>query len=876
MVFGNSNKASGGGSIAVGNGNSVIANNGIGVGFGNTVTGEDSGFAAGMVNDATGDLAVAVGIGNDAGWEAAAVGLFNQIGNGAMAFGVSNWVKTGAWSSDFIPPSGAFGYYNEIDLEAINSFAFGRGNTINADDAAAFGHDNTIGVNAPNSSAFGQDNVVAAASAMVVGAGISNSIESSMMIGPSDLAKITILPSGEVVVSGNIVKAGGGTVILPASGTLTLPAAGGTLVTTSGTQTITGNTTFTGTTTTGALNTANVGIGATAPTASKLAVETAAIGSDRTIATFTNTNSTAASSVSLALKAGNHTGNVTSFADSYGTASLANSTGILVEGGATTSYLGAWNDGTVRFHTGAFGTERVRIDTAGNVGIGTVSPLARLQASAPSASSAVVAAGTIDGSVTQYLTNSDKNYGLLSGVLGDGSAWLQAQRVSGAATTYPLLLNPNGGSVGIGMTGPARRLDIVGTNATQFRLSNTTSDATLKNGYIQGRHYTNSEEDVLGMLIQSSATANDLYIGGASTVLNAATAIHFFTAANNTTLTGTERMTINGSGNVSIGGSNVSGSRLEVAGASGVAMSLYNTGNTSGDVSQINLGANASIPQGGVQIKSIRTSASGANTDLAVSTTWSGVQNEWLRITSDGKINLGATVPSEKLNVEGNIKLSGNLVTSGGTVYLPSTGTLLTTTGSGASLTNLNANALSTGTVPATQLPTITPNKGGTGITGYATGDLLYASSSSTLAPLSAVAAGNVLVSGGTGSAPAWNKVGLSTHVAGTLPVTNGGTGSTDGSITGTGALTFATGGTNTSITLTPNGTGVTTTAKPVILTGMTESTSPTTGELVVAGGAGINGDVNINGDLAVNGMVTKLRVAPQGDIEMGLFTAQP
>ena len=46
------------------------------------------------------------------------------------------------------------------------------------------------------------------------------------------------------------------------------------------------------------------------------------------------------------------------------------------------------------------------------------------------------------------------------------------------------------------------------------------------------------------------------------------------------------------------------------------------------------------------------------------------------------------------------------------------------------------------------------------------------------------------------------------TGYSGTLPVANGGTGTTTGSITGTGALTFAAGGTNTNVTLTPNGTG--------------------------------------------------------------------
>jgi len=66
---------------------------------------------------------------------------------------------------------------------------------------------------------------------------------------------------------------------------------------------------------------------------------------------------------------------------------------------------------------------------------------------------------------------------------------------------------------------------------------------------------------------------------------------------------------------------------------------------------------------------------------------------------------------------------------------------------------------------------------GGTGIASYAVGDLLYASGATTLAKLADVATGNVLVSGGVTTAPAWGKVGLTTHVSGTLPTANGGTG---------------------------------------------------------------------------------------------------
>ena len=74
-------------------------------------------------------------------------------------------------------------------------------------------------------------------------------------------------------------------------------------------------------------------------------------------------------------------------------------------------------------------------------------------------------------------------------------------------------------------------------------------------------------------------------------------------------------------------------------------------------------------------------------------------------------------------------------------------------------------------------LGTIIATKGGTGQTSYAVGDLLYADTTTTLAKLADVATGNALISGGVTTAPSWNKIGLTTHVSGVLPVANGGTG---------------------------------------------------------------------------------------------------
>jgi Chaperone of endosialidase len=52
---------------------------------------------------------------------------------------------------------------------------------------------------------------------------------------------------------------------------------------------------------------------------------------------------------------------------------------------------------------------------------------------------------------------------------------------------------------------------------------------------------------------------------------------------------------------------------------------------------------------------------------------------------------------------------------------------------------------------------TLVAANGGTGLSSYTTGDLLYASGSTTLSKLADVATGSVLVSGGVGTAPSWS-----------------------------------------------------------------------------------------------------------------------
>lgn len=83
--------------------------------------------------------------------------------------------------------------------------------------------------------------------------------------------------------------------------------------------------------------------------------------------------------------------------------------------------------------------------------------------------------------------------------------------------------------------------------------ANTRTNLTTKSFRVGSYHYTNSQSPFAILTGASTSTSNEISIGGGTASMNAATNITFITASNNTTITGTERMTINSNGNVEIG-----------------------------------------------------------------------------------------------------------------------------------------------------------------------------------------------------------------------------------------------------------------------------------------------------------------------------------
>jgi len=319
-------------------------------------------------------------------------------------------------------------------------------------------------------------------------------------------------------------------------------------------------------------------------------------------------------------------------------------------------------------------TEKMRIDSSGNVGIATSSPGYKLDVAASGArlgtggttnAQFIInggSSGTAAGAVLSFQANGTGGLaiGNYSGIIGgtyDSTAYLYAGTgnalgfKAGGGTGYHAYMDSSG-NVGIGTTSPQSSLQVSGAmpvsptgNGIHMGItsSNTCMQFNAGSGNVSLIDFSISGTDTLGRLLYDN-TSNFLAISTNSA----------------------EKMRIDSSGNVGIGTSSPSSySKLAVLGSDGTGF----TGITA-------INSNANVGIAGVQFSSdatyikaaiglLRSNSNGvgslvfyndSNTDAA---NWA-TTDEKMRIDANGNVGIGTTSPAVKLDVNGITGWSGN------------------------------------------------------------------------------------------------------------------------------------------------------------------------------------------------------------------------
>ena len=250
---------------------------------------------------------------------------------------------------------------------------------------------------------------------------------------------------------------------------------------------------------------------------------------------------------------------------------------------------------------GSNGANAIVALDSGNVGVGNPNPPALLTVSGANVS-------TTTSTPQLVVSADDVSERLRIGVnsTGNGSSFLQSFKEGVGAQS--LLLNPNGGNVGIGTTTPGFPLTFADTLGAKISLFGQSGD-----------HFGFGIGDSR-LQIYSSAASSDIAFGyGSSAAM-------------------TETMRIKGNGNVGIG-TTTPGFPLSFANTRGDKISLYGQ---SGNIFGIGV-------QEGLQLYT-----ASATTDISFGYGSSAAMTETMRIKGNGKVGIGTLVPDARLEVVSN------------------------------------------------------------------------------------------------------------------------------------------------------------------------------------------------------------------------------
>ena len=319
----------------------------------------------------------------------------------------------------------------------------------------------------------------------------------------------------------------------------------------------------------------------------------------------------------------------------------------------TNAYFENFANGAVIFRNNGY-TERMRINSSGNVGVGTSSPDRKLHIN----ESASATSNFIH--MTTAATGASGSNGFLVGIGSAGNAELwnyEAQPIIFATSSSERMRIDSSGNVGIGTSSPST-----------FGVLAVKKDQTADTAISVSNAGSSSASTTMSFTLNESGTTQGWLRryrdGTGNTEVGFSDALLF---SGNVTGSKTERMRIDASGNVGIGITSPS-KPLHIYSASDTAIRLQNsttgTGTTDGLL----------IEQSGLDSLIVNYEAG----NLRFHTS----NSEAMRIDSSGNVGIGTSSPAAKLSIDGGT--AGNytdgisLQKSGGNVYgiYPSTNNL--------------------------------------------------------------------------------------------------------------------------------------------------------------------------------------------------------